>query len=136
MTGPAECLLPLSIVTRAQKGWSLSSSHSQLCSSKQPPFPSVYIEVQSVVYIFSTYTTHLSALNIHSHRPTLNTRLSVQCGWVEFGPDQDKAMHPCIFNSPVLTICHYSKCEKNKQGQNFFFPQTLHQKLLSDSAVQ
>ena len=134
----AECLLPLSIVTRAQKGWSPSSSHSQLCSSKQPPFLSVYIEMQSVVYIFSIYTIHLSALDIHSHRPTLNTSLSAQCGWVESGPDQDKAVYPYIFNSPVLTVCHYGRCEKNKQGKNFLFfsPQTLHQKLLSDFAVQ
>ena len=130
----AEHFLPLRIVTRAQKGWSPSSSHSRLCSSKQPPFLSVYIEMQSVVYIFSIYTIHLSALDIHSHRPTLNTSLSVQGGWVEFGPDQ--AMSPYIFNSPVLTICHYSKCEKNKQGQNFPPHQTLHQKLWSDFAVQ
>lgn len=46
-------------------------------------------------------------------------------------------MHPHLFNGPVLTIYHYSKCEKNKQGQYFFlFFQTQHQKLLSDLAVR
>lgn len=99
-------------------------------------FLSVYIEMQSLVYIFSLYTVHLSALDIHNHLPTLNTSLYIQCGWVEFGSDQDKTMHTHVSNSSVLTICLYSKCKQNKQGQDFFFFQTQHQKLLSDRAVQ
>lgn len=72
------------------------------------------------LYTLSLYTPYI-CLPGHSQFPTSNTSLYIQCGWVEFGSDQDKAVHPHLFNGPVLTIYRYSKCEKNKQGQYFYF---------------
>lgn len=77
--------------------WKVEILYSLTLSSAFPTtMSSVYFSVYtlkcSLLYTFSLYT-HLSALDIHSHSPTLNTILYIQCGWVGFGPDQGKAMH-------------------------------------------
>lgn len=84
-------------------------------------FLSVYIEMQSLVYIFSLYTVHLSALDIHNHLPTLNTSLYIQCGWVELDLTRTR---PCTHMYLIVLSWQYAftaNVNKINRGKTFFF---------------